>query len=53
MTEILNTDAADYGGSGVGNLGGVTAEDQPWKGQRFSVPLRVPPLGAIYLRHEG
>ena len=52
-TEILNTDAADYGGSGVGNLGGVTAEDQPWKGQRFSVPLRVPPLGAIYLRHEG
>ncbi|QIK83970.1 1,4-alpha-glucan branching protein GlgB [Sanguibacter sp. HDW7] len=51
-TEILNTDAAAYGGSDVGNLGGVTAEDQQWKGQPFSVQLRVPPLGAIYLRHE-
>ncbi|MGP7959978.1 1,4-alpha-glucan branching protein GlgB [Sanguibacter sp. A247] len=52
-TEILNTDAAAYGGSGVGNLGSVTAEAQPWRGQQFSVPLRVPPLGAIYLAREG
>ncbi|WP_426726957.1 1,4-alpha-glucan branching protein GlgB [Curtobacterium flaccumfaciens] len=30
--EVLNTDAAEYGGSGVGNLGVVTAEDTPWAG---------------------
>ena len=28
--EILNTDAEEFGGSGVGNLGGVTAIDVPW-----------------------
>ena len=28
--ELLNTDAEPYGGSGLGNLGGVVADDQPW-----------------------
>ncbi|MGO1316588.1 MAG: alpha amylase C-terminal domain-containing protein, partial [Cellulomonadaceae bacterium] len=51
--EGLNTDAEAYGGSGVGNLGGVAAEDVPWKGREHSVPLRVPPLSALYLVHEG
>ncbi len=30
--EVLNTDAEAYGGSGVGNLGGVSAEEVPWHG---------------------
>ena len=30
--ELLNSDAEVYGGSGMGNLGGVEAEDQPWHG---------------------
>jgi 1,4-alpha-glucan branching enzyme len=51
--EVVNTDSADYGGSGVGNLGSVTAEVQPWHGQPASAPLRVPPLGALWLRHAG
>jgi 1,4-alpha-glucan branching enzyme len=50
--EILNTDAEGYGGSGVGNLGAVEAEDVPWHGRPHSVPLRVPPLGAIWLVPE-
>jgi len=48
-SEILNTDSEAYGGSGVGNLGAVHAEPVPWNGQPFSVRLRVPPLGALYL----
>lgn len=49
-TEVLNTDATDYGGSGVGNLGTVTAEDVGWAGRNHSVQLRIPPLGAIFLK---
>ncbi|MDO5722905.1 MAG: 1,4-alpha-glucan branching protein GlgB [Flaviflexus sp.] len=47
--EIVNTDAEAYGGSGVGNLGQVTAEEVPWNGRAHSVSLRLPPLGALYL----
>jgi 1,4-alpha-glucan branching enzyme len=47
--ELVNTDATDYGGSGVGNLGTVTAEPVPWHGQPASAALRVPPLGALWL----
>ena len=48
--EVLNTDSEDYGGSGVGNLGRVEAEDLPWNGRPASVRLRVPPMGAVFLR---
>ena len=48
--ELLNTDASDYGGSGVGNFGEVLAEDLPWAGQPASVALTLPPLAALYLR---
>ena len=47
--ERLNSDAAEYGGSGVGNLGGVDAEPVPWHGRPWSVVLRLPPLGALAL----
>ncbi|MCS5505886.1 1,4-alpha-glucan branching protein GlgB [Curtobacterium flaccumfaciens] len=48
--EVLNTDAAEYGGSGVGNLGVVNAEDTPWAGRPASAHLVVPPLGAVWLK---
>ncbi|NBE84182.1 1,4-alpha-glucan branching protein GlgB [Micromonospora rubida] len=51
-TEVLNTDAHHYGGSGVGNLGEVHAQDVPWHGLPASVALRVPPLGALWLRRN-
>ena len=46
--EILNTDASQYGGSGVGNLGEVQAEDQAWNGRPASAVVTVPPLAACY-----
>jgi 1,4-alpha-glucan branching enzyme len=49
-SEVLNTDAGDYGGSGVGNMGIVRTEDVPWHGMPSSARLRIPPLGAIWLR---
>ena len=49
-TEVLNTDAEFYGGSGVGNLGAVHAEDIGWHGLPASATLQVPPLGALWLR---
>ncbi|MBW8484449.1 1,4-alpha-glucan branching protein GlgB [Actinomadura parmotrematis] len=51
--EVLNTDAFDYGGSGVGNLGAVEAVAEPWHGLPASAVLRVPPLGALWLVPEG
>ena len=51
-TEVLNTDSAYYGGSNVGNLGGVEAEAEPWHGQPFSAELTVPPLGVVWLVPE-
>jgi 1,4-alpha-glucan branching enzyme len=46
--EILNTDAPRYGGSGVGNLGAIEAEDLEWHGRPHSASIRVPPLGAVW-----
>jgi 1,4-alpha-glucan branching enzyme len=50
--EVVNTDATDYGGSGVGNLGVVHTEPTPWHGQPASATLRLPPLGALWLIPE-
>jgi 1,4-alpha-glucan branching enzyme len=50
--ESLNSDAAVYGGSGQGNLGGVEAAPLPAHGWRHSLNLVLPPLGAVFLRQE-
>jgi 1,4-alpha-glucan branching enzyme len=47
--EVLNTDSDHYGGSGVGNLGSVEAEDIAWHDQPHSAELTLPPLGAVWL----
>ncbi len=47
--EILNTDSAFYGGSDVGNGGGVSSMPVPWHGQPHSVLLTLPPLAAVWL----
>ena len=51
--EIVNTDSEIYGGSGVGNLGGVEAVAEPWHGQQASATITVPPLGAVWFAPEG
>ena len=50
--EILNTDAAIYGGSNVGNLGKVHAESFPHLGRPHSVSLTLPPLAALFLKWQ-
>jgi 1,4-alpha-glucan branching enzyme len=49
--EILNSDAEAYGGSGQGNLGGVTADLLAAHGQLHSVSLTLPPLGILFFEH--
>ncbi|MCS6783838.1 MAG: 1,4-alpha-glucan branching protein GlgB [Candidatus Caldarchaeum sp.] len=50
--EIINTDAREYGGSGAGNLGGKHALPKPWHGRPYSLELVLPPLAALYLKHQ-
>ncbi len=50
--ELLNTDAAIYGGSGVGNLGGIEAVPEPYHGRPASATITVPPLGVLWLAPE-
>ncbi|HMN87585.1 MAG TPA: alpha amylase C-terminal domain-containing protein, partial [Bauldia sp.] len=45
--ELVNTDAADYGGSGKGNLGGVTAETVAAGGRPASARVTLPPLATV------
>jgi len=48
--EILNSDAKEYFGSGIGNFGSVQSEQIPSHGKPFSLNLTLPPLTAIYLK---
>ena len=50
--ELVNTDAAVYGGSGTGNLGGVDAVPVPLREWYWSLTLQLPPLGALLLRPD-
>ncbi len=47
--EVVNTDAHEYGGSGVGNMGLIEAAEEPWHGQPASAVLSLPPLGVLWL----
>jgi 1,4-alpha-glucan branching enzyme len=49
--ERLNSDAFEYGGSGVGNLGGVHTRDRPETAPELA--LTVPPLACVVLIHAG
>jgi 1,4-alpha-glucan branching enzyme len=51
--ELLNSDAAAYGGSDLGNGGGAWAEPTPWQAQPHSLTLTLPPLGVLYLKPAG
>ena len=47
--ERLNSDATVYGGSGMGNFGGVDSEPVAWHGQDHSITITAPPLGIVVL----
>lgn len=50
--ELLNSDATQYGGSGWGNFGGVTAVPIPLHGRTHSVTLALPPLSSLFFKHD-
>ena len=47
--EAVNTDAGSYGGSNVGNMGGVHARDDEAHGHPYSLDLTLPPLATLIL----
>ena len=48
--EILNSDAGHYGGSNLGNEGGVWAHPEHYAGRSHHICVKVPPLGVVYLK---
>jgi 1,4-alpha-glucan branching enzyme len=50
--EVINTDAETYGGSNVGNLGGVQSEARDWMGREHSILIHLPPLATVALKLE-
>jgi 1,4-alpha-glucan branching enzyme len=51
--EIANSDADVFGGSGMGNMGGLTADEAPSHGKPFALTITLPPLAALFFRAEG
>jgi 1,4-alpha-glucan branching enzyme len=47
---LLNSDATEFGGSGIGSVPAVTAARQTWHGRPFSFELTLPPLATVFLR---
>jgi 1,4-alpha-glucan branching enzyme len=48
--EVLNSDSAFYGGSGIGNLGGITAVSEPWGSFSHRVAVTLPPLACVIFK---
>jgi 1,4-alpha-glucan branching enzyme len=51
--ELADSDATEFGGSGVTLGGGVKADKEPWHGRAHSVKLQLPPLAAVFLKRAG
>ncbi len=50
--ERLNSDAKEYGGSGIGNLGSIESSPLAAHGKFHSLNLRLPPLAVLVLTPE-
>jgi 1,4-alpha-glucan branching enzyme len=50
--EIFNSDALEYGGSGLGNLGAINATPTPSHGLAASAEITLPPLSALYFQFQ-
>ena len=51
--EILNSDASEYGGSNMGNLGGVETVPVPLHGRPYSLTITLPPLSVSFFKNQG
>jgi len=50
--EVLNSDSSAYGGSNMGNQGGVTSKAEEWAGWPCSIHLTLPPLAVVVLKPQ-
>ena len=50
--ELFNSDAREFGGSNMGNLGGKWSDDWAFHNRPFSLDLILPPLGVVVLKLE-
>jgi len=50
--ELINTDGETYGGSNVGNFGGVQSEAREWMGREHSIVIHLPPLATVAFKLE-
>ena len=50
--EVLNSDAAVYGGSNLLNDQPLITEPAPWQDQPHTIYVTLPPLGVIYLKKD-
>ncbi len=48
--ELLNSDSHFYGGSGIGNNGGVFTTTIPWNGRPYSLSITLPPLAVLFFK---
>ncbi|MBI2384475.1 MAG: 1,4-alpha-glucan branching protein GlgB [Elusimicrobia bacterium] len=48
--ELADSDATEFGGSGVTLGGGVKADKEPCHGRPYSVKLHLPPMAAVFLK---
>ncbi len=53
FSEIFNSDALEYGGSGMGNMGSVCSDDTAMHGRSQSLRLTLPPLAGEIFAYEG
>ncbi|MFY9143138.1 1,4-alpha-glucan branching protein GlgB [Sulfuricurvum sp.] len=51
--EIFNSQSHYYEGWNIGNEGIVTSRNEPMHGREFSLSLKLPPLGVVYLKRIG
>ncbi len=50
--EVFNSDAEEFGGSGVTNSTSLKTENFPWHNRSHSITLTIPPLATIFLKHD-
>ena len=51
-SEVVNTDAKNYWGSGLGNAGSIIADAGPSHGKPASAHIMLPPLATLYFKKE-
>ena len=49
-SEVFNTDAQEFGGSGITNGTAIVSEEVPMHGHEQSITLTLPPMSVLYLK---